>query len=228
MEFTAKVPKQNHAYDVCELRAIRLAQQGDPNAFEQLYKAHSRRVYCSWLRIVRNSTEAEELTQDVFLQLFRKIHTFRGESALSVWLHRLTVNTVFMRMRKKRHPEVPLYLTTEGAENDEYLAIEPGGLDLRLNGLLDRINLRKAIDQLATGYKRIFILHDIEGYERNEIAHILGCSIGNCKSQLSRARLRLRELLQEILRSRSREKRESNRGLSMRRRRYPKVADVKV
>jgi len=118
------------------------------------------------------------------LQLFRKIHTFRGESRFSTWLHRLAVNVVLMRLRKKRYPEVSLDATTKPGEEDSRPLIELGRPDLRLNGLLDHINLSKAIDQLPNGCKEMFILHDVEGYEHNEIAKILGCSVGNSKSQL--------------------------------------------
>ena len=196
-----------------EAEAIRLACDGDSQAFERLYKLHSRRVYGVCLRMAGNPADAEDLTQEAFLQLFRKIHTFRGESKFSTWLHRLAVNVVLMRLRKKRYPEVSLDATVEPGEEDSRPLIELGGPDLRLSGVLDHVNLSKAIEQLPDGYKEMFILHDVEGYEHNEIAEILGCSIGNSKSQSFKARLRLRELLQEVLRSQAREKRESMRGL---------------
>jgi RNA polymerase sigma-70 factor (ECF subfamily) len=186
---------------------IRMAQEGNAAAFERLYRQYSRRVYATCLRIVQNESEAEDLTQEAFLQLFRKIHTFRGEAKFSTWLHRLTINLVLMRRRKKRHPELSLDSTLESGEEDSRLFMEPGGPDLRLNGVIDQINLSRAIEQLPEGYKEMFILHDIEGYEHNEIAKILGCSVGNSKSQLYKARLRLRELLQEALLNRAREKR---------------------
>lgn len=203
----------SYASDISEAEAIRLACEGDSNAFEILYKSHSRRVYGLCLRITGNPTEAEDLTQEAFLQLFRKIHSFRGESRFSTWLHRLTVNIVFMRLRKKRHPEVSLDATTEpGEENSRHL-IELGGPDLRLSGVLDHVNLSNAVDQLSDGYKQMFILHDVEGYEHNEIAKILGCSVGNSKSQLFKACAQLRKLLQEALRSQAREERKSMRSL---------------
>jgi RNA polymerase sigma-70 factor (ECF subfamily) len=188
---------------------IRLAQEGNAAAFERLYHQYSRRVYATCLRIVQNEAEAEDLTQEAFLQLFRKIHTFRGEAKFSTWLHRLTLNLVLMRRRKKRHPELSLDSTLESGEEDSRLLMEFGGPDLRLSGMIDHVNLSRAIEQLPEGYKEMFILHDIEGYEHNEIAKILGCSVGNSKSQLYKARLRLRELLQEALLNRAREKRQS-------------------
>ncbi len=202
--------------DMSEAEIIRLACGGAPHAFEHLYKTHSRRVYGLCLRLAGNPTEAEDLTQEAFLQVFRKIHTFRGESSFSTWLHRLTVNVVLMRLRKKRHREVSLDATVEPGEEDSRPLIEMGGPDLRLNGVLDHVNLRHAIDRLPDGCREIFILHDVEGYEHNEIAGILGCSVGNSKSQLFKARLRLRTLLQEVLRSQAREQRESTRSLPVR------------
>jgi RNA polymerase sigma-70 factor, ECF subfamily len=196
-----------------EADAIRLAQEGDSNAFERLYKSHSPRVYRLCLRMTRNPTEAEDLTQEAFLQLFRKIHTFRGESSFSTWLHRLTVNLVLMRCRRKLYPEVSLDAKREPSNEDSESLIQLSGPDLRLKGLLDRLNLIKALDQLPAGYKEMFILHDVEGYEHKEIGKILGCSIGNTKSQLFKARRRLRNLLQEVHRNRAREARESTRRL---------------
>ena len=209
---TEQVPKAN---EIPEEDAIRLAQQGNAAAFEQLYRRYSTRVYNLCLRIVKNESDAEDVTQEAFLLLFRKIHTFRGESKFSTWLHRLTINLVLMGLRKKRYPEVPLDVTLELGEEDSGPLMELGGPDLRLNGVIDHLNLSRAIEQLPDGYKEIFVLHDVEGYEHHEIAAILGCSSGNSKSQLYKARLRLRELLQEALRSRAREKRQSTRKLAV-------------
>jgi RNA polymerase sigma-70 factor, ECF subfamily len=192
---------------------IRLAQEGNATGFEQLYRRYSRRVYSICFRIVKNDSDAEDMTQEAFLLLFRKIHTFRGESKFSTWLHRLTVNVVLMRLRKKRYPEVSLDATVEPGEEDSAPLMELGGPDLRLNGVVDQINLSRAIEQLPDGYKKMFILHDVEGFEHHEIAKILGCSSGNSKSQLYKARVRLRELLQEALRDRAREKRLSTHRL---------------
>jgi len=174
---------------------IRSAQRGDAAAFESLYQAHSRRVYALCLRMARNPAEAEDLTQEAFLQMYRKIQTFRGDASFSTWLHRVTVNIVLMKLRRKKRTEVPL---EEGAERDEDSPSprsEFGETDLRLTGSLDRISLRRAIEQLPPGFKSIFILHDIQGYKHNEIGEILGCTAGNSKSQLHKARMRLRALL---------------------------------
>lgn len=180
--------------------AIGLAQQGDAAAFETIYQLHSRRVYALCLRMCGDPVEAEDLTQEAFLQLFRKIHTFRGESAFSSWMHRLTANIVLMRFRKKRPAPVSLEEMTRSDDEKDRPAFEIGVPDLRLTGLFDRINLHAALEQLPQGYKSMFLLHDVHGYEHNEIAGMLGCSVGNSKSQLHKARKRLRELLRDVRR----------------------------
>lgn len=192
-----------------ESDAIRLAQQGDADAFERIYRLHNRRVYALCLRMVGNTAEAEDLTQEAFLQLFRKIATFRGESAFSTWLHRLSVNVVLMKLRKKTLAETSLEETTEPDEETGGPRKEIGGPDLLLSGSVDRVNLGRAIGQLPPGYKQVFVLHDIQGYEHNEIAEIMDCSIGNSKSQLHKARMRLRELLQETVRDQARKQRQA-------------------
>jgi RNA polymerase sigma-70 factor (ECF subfamily) len=199
--------------DISEAETIRLAQQGNAAAFEHLYHRYSARVSSICLRIVKNHSEAEDLTQEVFLLLFRKIHTFRGESKFSTWLHRLTVNLVLMGFRKKRYPVVSLDETVEFDEEDTKPLVELGEPDIRLSGIVDKMNLRRAIEQLPAGYREMFVLHDVEGYEHHEIARILGCSTGNSKSQLYKARLRLRELLKEAVRNRAREERKAARRL---------------
>ena len=202
-------PRRTETSDLSEPDAIRLAQQGDTAAFERIYRLHNRRVYALCLRMVGNTAEAEDLTQEAFLQLFRKIHTFRGDSAFSTWLHRLSVNVVLMKLRKKTLPETSLEETTEPDEETGGPRKDVGGPDLLLTGSLDRVNLQRAIDQLPPGYRAAFVLHDVQGYEHNEIAKIMGCSIGNSKSQLHKARMRLRELLQETLRDQARQERQA-------------------
>ncbi len=154
--------------------------------------------------MVGNTAEAEDLTQEAFLQLFRKIATFRGESAFSTWLHRLAVNVVLMKLRRKSGNESSLEQMTEPDEESGTPRRDFGTADLTLIGSLDRINLQRAVEQLPPGYKAIFVLHDVQGYEHNEIADIMGCSIGNSKSQLHKARMRLRDLLQEAVREKAR------------------------
>jgi len=190
-----------------EAEAIRLAQAGDAGAFEHLYQLHGRRVYALCLRMVGNPSDAEDLMQEAFLQLFRKIGTFRGESAFSTWLHRMTVNVVLMRLRKKTLPAASLEETTEPDEETGGPRKDIGAPDLRLSGAVDRVNLERSIEKLPPGYRTVFVLHDVQGFEHNEIAGIMGCSVGNSKSQLHKARTRLRELLQEDLRDQARTER---------------------
>jgi len=159
--------------------------------------------------MVGNTAEAEDLAQEAFLQLFRKIQTFRGESAFSTWLHRLVVNVVLMRLRKKTLAGSSLEEVTEPDEEAGGPRKDLGAPDLLLSGSIDRVNLERAIGQLPPGYKTVFVLHDIQGYEHNEIARIMGCSIGNSKSQLHKARMRLRELLQEAQREKARQQRQA-------------------
>ncbi len=176
-----------------ESQLIARAQQGDEEAFAALFQLHKRRVFSLCLRMTGDMAEAEDLAQDSFMQLFRKIGTFRGESAFSTWLHRLVVNVVLMHLRKKGIQKVSLDETDNS--QDEPVKREYGDDDRWLLGSIDRITLTSAIEQLPHGYKTIFILHDVEGYEHNEIAQIMNCSVGNSKSQLHKARLKLREIL---------------------------------
>jgi len=187
----AKRPQRNK---LSEQEAIERAKQGDAAAFELLYDLHKRRVYSLCLRMTGNTASAEDLTQEAFLQLFRKIGTFRGESAFSTWLHRMAVNVVLMQLRKKNLPVVPIDETTEG-EEEGTIRKELGAADSPLAGSIDRLHLQRAVDELPPGYRTIFVLHDVEGYEHNEIATMVGCSIGNSKSQLHKARIKLRDLL---------------------------------
>ena len=181
------------------------AQRGDESAFETLFRQNKQRVYALCLRMIGNTAEAEELTQEAFLQVFRKLHTFRGESAFSTWLHRLSVNTVLMRLRKKTLTVMSLEDDSTGDESDEPRK-EYGAPDLALTGSIDRLHLERAIAQLPPGYRQMFLLHDVQGYEHHEIAEMLGVSIGNSKSQLHKARMRLRKLLHETGREAERER----------------------
>jgi RNA polymerase sigma-70 factor (ECF subfamily) len=205
-------PRRTEAEELSEAEAIRRAQEGDAAAFERIFRLHGRRVYSLCLRMVGNTAEAEELAQEAFLQLFRKIQTFRGDSAFSTWLHRLAVNVVLMRLRKKTLAQTSLEEMAEPDEETGAPGKDFGTLDVLLAGSLDRVQLERAISQLPPGYKTIFVLHDIEGYEHNEIAELMGCSIGNSKSQLHKARMRLRELLQEGERERARLQRQASRS----------------
>ena len=168
------------------------AAAGDVEAFEQLYHRHFRRVYSLCLRMMGSATEAEDLTQEVFAHLFRKIGSFQGRSAFTTWLHRLTVNLVLMHFRKR---SVQMEQTT--AEGETPIQIVRGTENPRRMPIIDRIALEKAIAQLSPGYRTVFVLHDVEGHEHEEIASMLNCAVGTSKSQLHKARYKVRNLIQQ-------------------------------
>ena len=169
---------------------LQLAAAGNVTAFEEVYQTYHRGVYSLCLRMTRSVSDAEDLTQDVFVQLFRKLKTFRGESSFSTWLHRLTVNQVLMHFRK---PPVRMEQTTEDGTTPT--RIVSGTQHRDRIWLVDDISLNEAIMQLSPGYRAVFILHDVEGYEHKQIGEILGCAVGTSKSQLHKARMKLRQLL---------------------------------
>ncbi len=187
-------PKVMLASRMSEAEAIEGAKLGDGDCFKFLYDLHKRRIFSLCLRMVGNKEAAEDFTQEAFLQLSCKIASFRGDSALSTWLHRLTVNIILMEFRKKGLQEISLDETLEeseeGAPQKDY-----GSEDQHLAGSIDRMILEHAIENLPPGYRIVFVLHDVEGYEHYEIGKMLGCTIGNSKSQLHKARLKLRDVL---------------------------------
>ena len=166
------------------------AAHGDRDAFEQIYWRHHRRVFGICLQMTKNTHEAEDVTQKVFIVVFRKIGSFRGESAFSTWLHRMTVNQVLMHFRSAKVRKDQLTEDGELPEHSPSLYGKP-----RPNQIIDRIVLQNAIDQLPEGYRTVVILHDIQGFEHEEIARMLGCATGTTKSQLHKARRKLRRLL---------------------------------
>jgi len=180
--------------ETAETKAVEAAKQGSAEAFEFLYHAHKRRIYSLCLRMTGNQAEAEDLTQEAFLQVFRKIGTFRGEAAFSTWMHRLAVNLVLMRLRKKGVSTLSLEEPVE-SDSGESRKRDVGAPDIALIGSVDRVTLERAMQALPAGYRKIFYLHDVEGYEHQEIAELIGCSVGNSKSQLHKARMKLRDLL---------------------------------
>jgi RNA polymerase sigma-70 factor (ECF subfamily) len=164
--------------------------EGDRQVFHELYQKHHRRVYSTCLGMTQNVSEAEDLTQEVFIHLFRTIGSFRGESAFTTWLHRLTVNHVLMHFRKRR---VRSERTTENG--DLPVQVVAGTTDPQRMRVVDRILLSEVIAQLPEGYREAIIMHDVEGLEHREIAQIRGRSIGTSKSQLYRGRTMLRALI---------------------------------
>ena len=178
-----------------DLELVKHAHEGNADAFACLFHAHKARIYAVCLQMTNNAAEAEDLTQDTFLQVFRKLATFRGDSALSTWLYRIAVNIVLMHFRKKTLWQISL----DESCSAKTVGREYGSRDDRLAGSVDRIALERAIKELPVGYRTIFLLHEVEGYEHQEIAELLGCCVGNSKSQLHKAKLRIRELLNRAL-----------------------------
>lgn len=187
--------KKDSSCTVSPLALIKRAQEGDVDAFAAIFHGHKTRVYSLCLGMTNNTAEAEDLTQDAFLQVFRKLSTFRGDSAFGTWLYRVAFNTVLMHFRKRSLQQVPLDAPISNDNDAKPLLREYGSEDLRLEGSVDRIALKQAIRELPEGYRTIFLLHEVEGYDHREIAELLGCSAGNSKSQLHKAKLRIRELL---------------------------------
>jgi RNA polymerase sigma-70 factor (ECF subfamily) len=170
------------------------AQAGDHDAFSDLYLAHKRRVFAICMRMVRDFSLAEDLTQEAFLQVHRRISLFRGDSAFTTWLHRLAVNTVLMYLRKRALSVVSLDHLMEDVP-EEHAGRSFGARDLLQAGVADRLDIERALATLAPGYRSIFLLHDVQGFEHNEIASMLKCTRGNTKSQLHKARRVLRSAL---------------------------------
>ncbi|HUR98102.1 MAG TPA: RNA polymerase sigma factor [Pyrinomonadaceae bacterium] len=167
-----------------------LAANGNLAAFEVIYQRYHRRTYSLTMRMTNNTSEAEDLTQEVFIQLFRKAGSFRGDSAFSTWLHRLTVNQVLMHFRRRSVKNEKVSDDGEMPEQTVHGTANPNKMPV-----VDRIALKKAISELPNGYRNVFVLHDVEGYEHEEVARMMGISVGTSKSQLHKARLKLRGLL---------------------------------
>ncbi len=177
-----------------ELTLVQRAQRGDEEAFSILFQTHRKRVYSVCLLMTKDVAEAEDLTQEAFLQVFRSVGSFRGDSAFSTWLYRVAVNTVLMKLRRRKAPPA-LSLDEPVSAESPSLRRDFGQPDMRLSGAVDRIALRRAIEELPEGCRKIFALHEVQGYQHHEIAELLNCSIGNSKSQLHKAKLKMRDLL---------------------------------
>ncbi len=170
------------------LECIRRAQSGDVNAFEQLYREHSPRIYALCLRLkAGDSPDATELLQDVFVKAWRRLNTFRGDCAFASWLHRLAVNTMLESARsdgRRTARVLPMEDTSRLAD-----AARSSGIELKMD-------MENAIATLPRGARLAFVLHDVEGYQHQEIAEQLGVTVGTVKAQLHRARRLLRERLE--------------------------------
>ncbi len=173
-----------------DLTLCQLAANGNLPAFEVIYQRYHRRTYSLTMRMTNNASEAEDLTQEVFIQLFRKAGSFRGDSAFSTWLHRLTVNQVLMHFRRRSVKNEKVSDSGEMPEQTVHGTANPNKMPV-----VDRIALKNAIAELPNGYRNVFVLHDVQGYEHEEVARMMGISVGTSKSQLHKARLKLRGLL---------------------------------
>lgn len=184
--------KQRDKLSASDEEDLSLAQQagkGDRFAFEQIYRKHHRKVYSLCLRILKEPETAEDITQELFIQVYKKIHTFKGEAKFSTWLHKTTVNQALMYIRKTKNREkVGAKEDTLEFEANRKTCVKPAKI-------LEQIDLERAIAQLPKGYFKVFILHDIEGWDHNEVAEMLGISTGTSKSQLHKARLKLKRLV---------------------------------
>jgi RNA polymerase sigma-70 factor, ECF subfamily len=189
------IPASNETHrNESERSLVQRARSGDEEAFAALFQSHKKRVYSVCLLMTKDIAEAEDLTQEAFLQVFRTVGSFRGESAFSTWLYRVAVNTVLMKLRRRKSPPI-VSLDEPVSSETPSLRRDVGKADLNLNGAVDRITLRRAMQELPEGCRQIFALHEVEGYQHHEIAEMLDCSIGNSKSQLHKAKMKMRDLL---------------------------------
>lgn len=175
-----------------ELDLVDRCRRGEPGAFEEMYRAHSGRLFSLAVRMLGNPADAEDQLQEIFLSAHRKLESFRGESALGTWLYRLAMNQIldYVRSRAARTGQM-----TDGLEDASLLA-DGGGHRLG-DRAIDRIDLERALAELPEGCRAAFVLHDVEGLEHKEVSEVLGIAEGTSKSQVHKARLRLRGLLRE-------------------------------
>ena len=178
-----------------DLELAQRCRQGDAEAFEELYRAHAGRLYNLVFRMAGSADDAEDLLQEVFLHAHRKLGSFRGDSSLGTWLYRLAVNQCLdvLRGRQAKMTRVTDSLDEDGAD-------EPAAAAPRVPTAISRIDLERAIARLPEGCRAAFVLHDVEGFEHNEVARLLGVSEGTSKSQVHKARMKLRAMLSGVTR----------------------------
>ena len=172
---------------------LALAQRcgrGDQDAFEQLYRAHAGRLYTLIVRMVASAETAEDLLQEVFLNAYRKVSSFRGDSSLGTWLYRMAVNHCLDYLRGRQNK---MARTTDSIEDEGM--VEPAASAPLVASTIHRLDLERAIAKLPAGCRTAFVLHDVEGFEHHEIATMLGISEGTSKSQVHKARVKLRGML---------------------------------
>jgi RNA polymerase sigma-70 factor (ECF subfamily) len=170
-----------------ETALVERCRRGEPGAFEELYRRHASRIYGLVCRMTGSTSDGEDLLQEVFLLVHRKLGSFKGESSLGTWIYRLATNCCLDFLRSRQHRQQQR--TTETI--DDVLPIRAGAAPFRV----DRLDLERAILQLPAGYRAAFVLHDVEGFDHAEVAAQLGIAEGTSKSQVHKARLKIRELL---------------------------------
>lgn len=167
-----------------DLRDARLASEGDTRAFERLYRKHVPRVHGLARRMVGHE-EADELTQDVFVRAWERLETFRGEAAFGTWIHRVAINVMLARQEVRKRER--------GRFEDDDAQVEAAAVPPR--EAESRLDVEAALRNLPEGARRVFVLHDMEGYKHHEIAEMLDITVGTSKSQLHRARMLMRDQL---------------------------------
>jgi len=173
-----------------ELDLVERCRSGELGAFEELYRTHSGRLYSLAVRMLGNPADAEDLLQEIFLSAHRKLDSYRGEAALGTWLYRLAMNQILDHVRSRAARSGQL---TDGLD-DASLLPDTGGHRLA-DRAIARIDLERAMLELPEGCRAAFVLHDVEGLEHREVSEVLGIAEGTSKSQVHKARLRLRGLL---------------------------------
>lgn len=173
-----------------DLELVLRCQEGDAGAFEELYRQHAGRLYNLVFRMAGSVPEAEDLLQEVFLQAHRKLRSFRGDSSLGTWLYRLTMNHCLDHLRRR---QTRMGRVTESLDAEH--AAEPIAPAPAVPSAISRLDLERAIARLPEGCRAAFLLHDVEGFEHQEVAQILGVSTGTSKSQVHKARMKLRGML---------------------------------
>lgn len=175
------------------MELARRCREGEAGAFEELYRRHSGRLYSLVFRMAGSATEAEDLLQEIFLNAHRKLGSFRGDSTLGTWLYRLAVNQCldFLRGRQNRMNRASMSLDDDDAE-------EPAAMAPAIPTAVSRIDLERAIARLPAGCRAAFVLHDVEGFDHHEVGRLLGVSDGTSKSQVHKARMKLRAMLSGV------------------------------
>jgi RNA polymerase sigma-70 factor, ECF subfamily len=175
---------------------IKRTQQGEEQAFAELYSKYKSKVHCICWGVTRNTDDADDLTQEVFLQLFKKINCFDGRSAFGTWLYRVALNVCLMRKRKLRYREEGVQFQSLNVMlEDGEVTWEFAFRDRALEHTVDRLVLCDAIANLTPGFHAVFVLHELQGLQHNEISERLGISTGTSKSQLNKARKRMRQFI---------------------------------